>query len=286
MLAKQKQIVVDKDALVGINIKDLCDFAQNHLVLCCDTLLYECATDSEAKRPDMLSRYKKLIKAGAYYCSCSVTYVRSEGQQCHPYSWFLPDIDATKQIRTGEAHLEDLLDSLTIAEVSQPHYKVAKAIFLDLSSKVKNRIDLENPDVGKKIKDITLDRLDRFRIFFESIDKHDLHQMCVDSFPPDWIKNERKFCLSSGWMSWQLIRLTDAIAQDYYYLRQLGGGPGEERAEHDYQDMEYVILLSRADGLLTKDKGCLCLAKAAFTDKDVFSSLDEVPEDYICNWAQ
>ena len=86
-------------------------------------------------------------------------------------------------------------------------------------------------------------------------------------------------------MSWQLVRLTDAIVQNYYYLRQLGGVPGEKRAEHDYQDMEYILLLSRADGLLTKDNGCLSLAKAAFPDKDVFSDLEEVPEDYICNWS-
>jgi hypothetical protein len=285
MLAKPKQIIVDKEALVRININELCGFAQDHLLLGCDTLLYECSTTSEARRPDMLSRYKKLIKAGAYYCSCSISFIQSESKNCSPYPWFLPDIDATKQIRTGEARLEDLLDSHAIDEVSQPRYKVAKAIFLDLSSKLKKRIDLENPDVGKKIKDLTSGKLERFRILFESIDKHDLHQMCIESFPPDWIKNEQKFCLSSGWMSWQLIRLTDAIAQDYYYLRQLGGGPGEERAEHDYQDMEYVLLLSRADAILTRDKKLVDpLARAAFPDKDVFSSLDEVSEEYICNW--
>lgn len=66
----------------------------------------------------------------------------------------------------------------------------------------------------------------------------------------------------------------------------MGGGPGEERAEHDYQDMEYVILLSRADCILTRDEKLVKpLAKAAFPDKDVFSSLDEVSEDYLCNWT-
>jgi hypothetical protein len=286
MLAKPKQIIVDKEALVGININNLCDFTQNHIVLCSDTLFYECATTFEARRTEILSRYKQLIKAGAYYCSCSVTYVKSEGRQCCPYPWFLPDLNATKQIQTGEVHLEDLFDLPMIDEISQPYYKFAKAIFLDLSSKIKNRIDFENPDVGKKMKELTSDRLERFRILFESIDAHDLHQMCLDSFPHDWIKNENKFCLSSEWISWQLIRLTDVIVQNYYCLRQLGGGPGEERSEHDYQDMEYALLLSRADGLLTKDNSCSYLAKAAFPDKDVFSSLDEVTEDYICNWTQ
>lgn len=233
----------------------------------------------------MLSRYKKLIKTGAYYCSCSVAFIQSEGRNCLPYPWFLSDLEATRQIRKGEAHIEDLLNMQMIGEVSQSHYKVAKSIFLDLSCKVKNRIDSENAEVGKEIKEMTSDRIDRFRILFESIDKNDLHQVCIESFPTDWIRNEEKFCLSSKWMSWQLVRLTDAIVQNYYYLRQLGGVPGEKRAEHDYQDMEYILLLSRADGLLTKDNGCLSLAKAAFPDKDVFSDLEEVPEDYICNWS-
>jgi hypothetical protein len=287
MSPKPKQIIVDKDALVGININDLCDFAQNHLMLGCDTLLYECATASKQKPREMLERYKRFIKSGGYYCSCSVTYTQNEGENSHSFAWFLPDLKATRQIRKGEVRLEDLLDSRMTGEVSQSRHKVAKAIFLDLSDKLKNRIDLENPDVGKKIKDLTSDRFERFRVLFKSIDARDLHQMCVDSFPHDWIKNERTFCLSPEWMSWQLIRLTDAIVQNYCYLRQMGGGPRDERAEHDYQDMEYVLLLSRADCLLTRDENLVKpLARAAFPDKDVFSNLDEVPDDYLCDWSK
>ncbi|HUV66966.1 MAG TPA: hypothetical protein VMW24_23975 [Sedimentisphaerales bacterium] len=288
MLAKPKQIIVDKDALVGINIGDLCDFARNHFLLCSDTLLYECATTSESERKNMLSRCDRLIKAGAYYCSCSIAFIQSEGENCLPYPWFLPDLEATEQIRTGEACLEDVLHSPKIKQAFDSRCKVSKSVFVDLSAKLKNRIDLENPDVGKKIKELSSDRFGRFKALLESIDARDLHQMCVDSFPHDWIKNEREFCLSPEWMSWQLIRLTDAIVQNYYYLRQTGPMPRDEneRAEHDYQDMEYVLLLNRADGVLTRDKKLVePLARAAFPEKDVFSNLDDVPDDYVCNWA-
>jgi len=44
------------------------------------------------------------------------------------------------------------------------------------------------------------------------------------------------------------------------------------------------LLLSRADCLLTGDKGCSCLAKAAFPEKDVFSSLEDVPKVYLGHW--
>jgi hypothetical protein len=116
---------------------------------------------------------------------------------------------------------------------------------------------------------------------FNRIDLTDLHQWGVDSVPQDWIKDETKFCLSAEWMSWQFLRLTDVIIQNYYYFRQMGGAPGDDRAEHDSQDMEYVLLLSRADGILTNDKSLIKpLAQAAFPDKQVFSSIDEIPDDY------
>jgi hypothetical protein len=283
--AKPKQIVVDKEALVGININDLCDFARNHLLLACDTLLYECATTSKTKRADMVSRYKGLVEAGAYYCSCSVTYIKSEAKNPCPYSWFLPDLEATEQIRTGRARLEDALDPTITAKTFQSLSKVAKAMFIDLSAKVKHRIDMDSADVGKEIRQLPPDAVERYQQLFERIDADSIHQMCVDSIPDEWIKDKANFCSSPEWMSWQHVRLMYAIVQNYCYLRKMGGGPGDTRAEHDYQDMEYVLLLSRADGLLTNDEGCSCLAQAAFPEKRVFRTLDEVPEDYVCHWS-
>ena len=287
MSPKTKQLILDKDALVGINIGDLCDFARNHFLLCSDTLLYECATTSESERRNMLYRCDRLIKAGAYYCSCSIAFIQSESRNCLPYPWFLPDLKATEEIRTGEKPVEDLVDSTTYGEISQPPYKVAKA-FLDVSNKLKNRIDLEDPHVREKIKQLPSDKLERLRELFERMDTQDLRQMCVDSVRGEWIKDRAKSGLSAEWMSWQRVRLTDAIMQNCYYLRLTGAMPKREveRVEHDYQDLEYVLLLSRADGILTRDKKLVePLARAAFPEKDVFSNLDEVPDEYLCHWS-
>jgi hypothetical protein len=44
--------------------------------------------------------------------------------------------------------------------------------------------------------------------------------------------------------------------------------------------MEYVLLLSRADGILTNDQSLIKpLAQAAFPDKQVFSSIGEIPSN-------
>jgi len=38
---------------------------------------------------------------------------------------------------------------------------------------------------------------------------------------------------------------------------------------------------------LTRDKKVVePLARAAFPEKDVFSNLDEVPDEYLCNWGK
>jgi len=286
MLTKPRQIVLDKSAFQGIRLDSLCSFAKQHLLLASDSLFYECATAEKSERQDpadLLAKYECLIKGGAYYCSMSRRFVEWECRHCRPYSWFLPDLAATVQIRTGEKHPADLLHSSTYGEMSQPHYKVAKAI-LNVSEKVKNRIDIEDPLVGEAIRQLPSNRYERFRILFESVDSSNLHQMCVDSVRCDWIKNEEQFCLSPEWMTWQSRRLTDVIGGNYHYLRQTGGRRGEEGAEHDCQDMEYVLLLSRADGIITRDKKLVePLARAAFPEKDVFSCLKEVPESYRCD---
>ena len=287
MTPNPKQIIVDKDALVGININDLCDFARNHLMLCSDTLLYECATTSESKRKNMLDRCDRLIKAGAYYCPCSTRFLEFEGDLCCPYPPFLPDLNATDDIR--KACLVDIVlnSPHKIETIFSSRAEIARAEFLKLSQELKNSIDTEHLDVGKKIGQLPSDQFERFKKLFEHINTSDLRQMCVDSVPGEWIKDKAKFGLSPEWMSWQYVRLSGVIIQNYHYLRQTGPMPRDEneRAEHDYQDMEYVLLLSRADGILTRDKKVVePLARAAFPEKDVFSNLDEVPDSYLCHW--
>ena len=91
--------------------------------------------------------------------------------------------------------------------------------------------------------------------------------------------------MSDEWVSWHFLRLYLILLMERSLLRHTGAASGQIYVEHDLQDITYVLLLSRADGLLTWDKGLVIpLAKAAFPEKDVFSSLDEVPEEYLGDW--
>jgi hypothetical protein len=72
---------------------------------------------------------------------------------------------------------------------------------------------------------------------------------------------------------------------EHFFIRETGDPKELTNIEHDYLDTEYVLLLSKADGLLTRDKEMVRpLAKAAFPEKDVFSDIDEVPAEYKCHW--
>mgnify|MGYP000368430631 CR=1 FL=1 len=102
----------------------------------------------------------------------------------------------------------------------------------------------------------------------------------------DRVSDANQFCTSSDWIAWHFIRLVDALTLEHYFLRETGV-PGNRQVEHDLLDMEYVLLLSRADGIITRDKKLVePLARAAFPEKDVFSSLDDVPDSYRCDWTE
>lgn len=283
---KSKQIVIDKDAFIGIGVNALCNFAKNHLLLVCDTLLYECITDESTHNRRLLDSCKNLIDAGAYYCTCSITFLKWEGLNLYPYPTFLPDLEKTKQIRKGYVRPEDSFTNQELEKILNLHTGVAKNILIGTVERLRHRINSERPDIATNIRTLPRDTHNRMAQWLEGLDRVGMHDVAVRSMQKEWLKDDAKFCLHQEWISWQYFRLASVLANEYYYLSQMGGIPGTQRAEHDYQDMEYVLLLSKADGILTRDEQLVKpLAKAAFPDKDVFSSLDEVPDEYICNWS-
>jgi len=283
---KPKQIVIDKEAFIRIKLDALCDFARNHLLLLSDTLLYECATTAESQRARRLRECMRLFEAGGYYCGCSVTFIQWEGSHLTHYPCFLADLHATGVIRTGKLRLEDASDPDAAKDMFLARSTVAQQTFMALSTEHRKALDSEHKGVADVIKkEMPADRRERLCKWLERIAPREMYQRDVDWVPQAWITEKKRFCLSEKWISWQYIRLVSAVTQDYSYLQQKGGAPGNTRAEHDYQDMEYVLLLSRADGIISSDKGVIALAKAAFPEKDVFSSLEEVPESYRCDWT-
>jgi len=92
--------------------------------------------------------------------------------------------------------------------------------------------------------------------------------------------------ITHDWYTWHDYWLRCILSFEWAYQKAKGGQlPVFDKASHDFHDMQYVACLSRADGLLTRDDGCKDLAQAAFPEKDVFSSLDDVPDEYLYDWT-
>ena len=285
---KRKQIVIDKDAFVGIRLDDLCDFAKDHFLILPEVLIYECMTSDDMTERQLLQRCRKVIVSGAYYCPRSVTYLKWEARNTSPYPWFLPDLQKTHLIRKKNSVREEhTFDRNELGEVYNLHCTVAKGILSDTSEHIKATITSEKRDIARKIKKMPQDRSNRLVTWFEIADTLDMHDTVLTKIPSGFISNGSRFCTSREWISWQYFRLLVVLVDEYYYLGETGGSPQNESIEHDFQDMEYVLLLSRADALLTRDERLVKpLAKAGFPEKDVFSGLDEVTEDYVCHWGQ
>ena len=283
MKSVPKQLVIDKDVFQGTNQAALCKFAKNHFLILPDVLLYECLTSPENK--DILKhRFEKVILAGAYVCPRVQAIVFKEAQKLSPFV-FLPDLEMTTDIRVSIRQKNIFFDSRYIQEIYEKHCQGAQ-ILLDAAPKTVEKIASQEPEILEKARKYQGKRTERFRLWVETVTSRNIHELAIEKLGHLTDSPER-FCLSNEWITWHYFCFVCVIYLEYTFLRTMQGeNPKLVKAEHDCQDIEYVTYLSRADGLLTRDKKLSKpIANAAFPDKDVFSSLDEVPEDYICNWT-
>jgi hypothetical protein len=284
MQVTPKQIIIDKDAFVGIKLRDLCTFAGDHILLLCDTLWYECATTDKQDPGNLTSKCKHLVEEGGYVCSGNhAQFLQWEGRHCSPYPHCLLDLDATMAVRNGEVRCDEMANSTAAGEALQSRHAIAARMLIEPSKELKAALGSERPDVVKVLRTHQGNRGERLKMFLQAVDKSDIQQTAIGLFR-GWIEDSGRFCTSPDWIAWQFVRIISAMQLEYHHIRQTGG-PRDKYAEHDLQDIEYVLLLSRADALITQDKGLIELAYAAFPEKDVFSSLEEVPESYRCDWA-
>jgi hypothetical protein len=291
MIARPKQIVIDKSAFEAINLDALCDFAKHHLLVAPGVLLYECATSPRRQERKLLQRYERLIKEGACCCPMASEFTQWEGWRSRPYPACLADMeDMTARICREEVRLDEMLKPGDARMWEYSRTRGACVKYIELSEKLKQRVAQDCPNLREEIKVFPTDQSARFRLILDRIASFDIHEMAIRSFPSAWIKVEEKFCLSDEWISWHRVRLGSALAYEYWHKNQTKSftKKKETDAEHDDQDVEYVLLLSRADAIITTEgekKGLVpALARAAFPEKRVFSSLD-VPDEYRCDWT-
>lgn len=280
---KPKPIIIDKDAFEGMNLNDLCNFARDHFLILPMVLHDECAKNKE-KRQQLFKRFRKIILSDGYICQAGRDIVEKEAQTLQPYG-FLADLDKTarwqKEFKKGA-----IIGVPNENEIVHAGHVDSAETLLSQYKKVVGEVGQEIFKAAvNEVKRSKADRQQRFKIWTQVVEDLDIHKLSVHLLS-QFGGSPEKYCPSSDWVTWHYLRIAAILTFEYKFLE---GKPGKNQltnAVHDLQDSEYVFLLSRADGLLTRDKKLVTpLAKAAFPEKDVFSSLDEVPEEYICHWS-
>ena len=294
MSAKQRQIIVDKEALVGININALCDFARSHFLILPDDLYYECVTadkektekkKADKKKQELLDRFRDVILAGGCICPRRNKIIQEEAETLSPYGE-LVDMKTISAVRQTFQENKRPYNPEEIETAYRNEMEMAKMI-MDLADGFTQKLVSKQPELLAKMRKCDSSksaRPERIVEWAKSVDSQDIHH-ALEEILKRFTNRPDKFCLSEEWVSWHFLRLRLILSFERTFLRHTGDASGPISIEHDLQDITYVLLLSRADGLLTRDKGCSCLAKAAFPEKDVFSGLDKVPEDYLGNWT-
>ena len=284
MKSVPKQLVIDKDIFRGISTDDLCDFTRNHFLILPNVLYYECVTTDE-RQQELLDRFRDVILAGGCICPRRNKIIQEEAKTLSPYG-ALVDMKTISAVRQTFQENKRPYNPEEIEDAYRNELEMAKMI-MDLADGFTQKLASEQPELLAKMRKCDSSksaRPERLVKWAESVDSHDIHY-ASKRILEGMTNHPDEFCLSDEWVSWHFLRLILILSFERTFLRHTGDASGPISIEHDLQDITYVLLLSRADCLLTRDKGCSYLAKAAFPEKDVLSHPDEVPEEYFGDWT-
>lgn len=278
-----KKLIIDKNVFGWTSISKIEQFVQNHFLILPDVLYYECVTDDD-RREELLDRFRKIILAGGCICPGRNAIIQKEAEHLSPYGP-LVDIQEIPAVRQTFRKNTRPYNSKDVETAYKNELKLAQQI-ITLADGFTEKLISEDSELLAEVRKLDSSkkiRPERLKRWAEAVDSQDINN-ASEKLLKGITKFPEKYCLSDEWVIWHFLRLTLILSMERTFLRHKGDTSGLIPIEHDIQDITYVLLLSRADGLLTRDCGCTCLAKAAFPEKDVFSSLDEVPDEYLCNW--
>ena len=288
MTPEPKQVVIDKCAFQGTNDDRLCSFAMNHVLVLPHDLYGEIVTSKKLhERETHLQRFRNAMLSNAHWGRSLRSMVEWEAKTLQPYGP-LVDWDETRKMRDrlarGDAYSPEFASDAAVGNLDSARITLGKCAMVcqEVAPHILACAGARRHELEPRAR-----RWERLQFLIDRIDEPDalnIHAIAVSQCR-EGIRHPDRFCLSRDWVSWQHVRLTTVLLLEYSFLKKgRGGGTEQENAEHDLYDVHYAVLLSRADGVITWDKQLVePLARAAFPENDVFSSLEEVPESYRCD---
>jgi hypothetical protein len=283
-----KLLVIDKCCFQGASEARLIEFGGKYQVFLPHALVIECliSDDCDGRKPCknpiyLLHRVEALVKAGAYFGRSSVSIHKEEQKNRRAVVQFI-DEKATLLIRAGTSVLTEEFvcrEAEECRKAFDPLVKLVSDLALVFVEAIKEKA--MSKGFQKEIQETCT--VQRFGRNLQAADqkKDEILQKWIPSLASD---------VTEDWYTWQLIRLWYAWAIEWAGRRpNTDDTTLQPDLSNDFYDMEYVASLSRADAIITKEgekKGLVPhLARAAFPEKDVFSSLEEVPKSYRRDWV-
>jgi hypothetical protein len=282
MTVTPKQLLIDKDVFEGTKQNDLYNFVKNHFLILPEVLLYECLTTKRNKN-FLVHRFEQVILMGGYICPATRVILQKEATNLCPLE-YLTDLKMTTDMRTAVKRKKISYNSKYLSKLYRKDQESAD-LLIDLAKSTATTVLEKEPQATKEARRYEESTSERYQLWIVQANNADIHTLAVEKLA-HLTNSPKKYCLSEDWVTWHYLRLMSVLSVEYGFLIGKGGEVGRKRATHDLLDMEYVLLLSRADGILTRDEKLVKpLTHAAFPDKDVFSELNEVPDEYLCNWS-
>lgn len=271
-----KKIIIDKTVFQGTSTEYLIEFARSHFLILSEVLLYECLT-TDRDKDRLLDRFREVVLAGGKICPNRNEIINTEAKTLLPYG-NLVDSSKTYSVRETFRNNRRPYDLKTVEKSYENEIKISQHL-IDLVKPFLDEVKQKNPELYEASRrENTSERgqLGRFKNFTLFFNSQDMHLASTKIFKGITDRPDR-FCLSDEWISWHFLRLCFIYLSDKFLLRHNNGSNSKcENTEHDMQDLTYVMLMSRADVLLTNDDGLKYLSKAAFPDKEVFSNIKEI----------
>jgi len=275
-----KLLVIDKNRFQGIPFDLLIEFVKNYYVVVPHILAVECLI-SENRYPSektkdpliLLNRLDRIIKGGANIGYSLSRLIEKERTRISTVDSII-DEDGTHIFRKGELSTDrDFIEreAKYCRETFEPWINLLLQLLKTFYDNAVKKGLLKNfrEEAGQTSRDIRLIK------WLKATDM--MRKDILDKFFP-----EISSYVGTYWFTWQTLRLWFAWGFEWTCMRSQSG-PSIENVDisNDMYDMEYVAYLSRAEGLLTRDKKLVePLARAAFPEKDIFACIEDVPRSY------
>lgn len=272
-------LILDKSVFHGTACSKLIKFVKCHRVILPFTLYVECAISQKDKPSNdfkdpkrLMQKLLEVVKNGAYAGKSPATIIEEERLR-NDVIESLIDMKQTQIMREGE--LDDEVDFEGVREKS---YKAFKSP----TDFVKRWADQYFKTIGKKEKEKNFrDEVDEVDLVGRLVKWLRVVEEMKDDILNLYSSNGRRIMPSDGW-EWQMVKLSLAWGTELACNRNKSG-PSFENYDlsNDIFDIYYVSHLSQTGGLIAGDKNLVQpLAIAAFPEKDVFGSIEDVPVQY------